>query len=48
MQLEADFRKGKQTPKDRIHLDGEVNTGLVAGRCVLPDYHFRARLDTQY
>ncbi|KAF3402577.1 hypothetical protein DPV78_004756 [Talaromyces pinophilus] len=31
MQLEADFRKGKQTPKDRIYLDGEVNTGLVAG-----------------
>lgn len=36
MQLEADFRKGKQTPKDRMHLDGEVNTGLVAGRYVLP------------
>lgn len=44
MQIEADFRKGKQTPKDRIHLDGEVNTGLVAGRYVLPDHDFLARL----
>lgn len=44
MQLEADFLKGKQTPKDRIHLDGEVNTGLVAGRYVLPDYDFHAQI----
>lgn len=38
MQLEIDFRKGKQTTKDRLHLDGEINTGLVAGRFVLHDY----------